>query len=267
MPTPALVSPSPSASFRSLVLPREHGSWALALEPVALGLLVAPSAAGAWLGTAVTAGFLARRPLKLALTLSPDEPRRLGAAQWAAVLAAVALAALFQAGLTAGTGALWPLLLSVPFGAAFLWFDLRHAMREAEAELCGSIAFAFTPAAFAVLDGWAAGPALALAALMLTRSAPTVLTVRAYLRMAKKQAASAWPALAAALGFLAGLAGLQAAGLLPFAAVALGALLALRSAWLLSRFAPKWSARRVGFGEALLGLLFLAAAALAYRGQ
>ncbi len=30
-----------------LTLPKEHGSWSLALEPVAFGLLVAPSAAGA----------------------------------------------------------------------------------------------------------------------------------------------------------------------------------------------------------------------------
>ena len=40
-----------------LTLPNEHGSWSLALEPLALGLLVAPSAAGAALGLAAACGF------------------------------------------------------------------------------------------------------------------------------------------------------------------------------------------------------------------
>ena len=40
-----------------LTLPKEHGSWSLALEPVAFGLLVAPSAAGAALALAAGLGF------------------------------------------------------------------------------------------------------------------------------------------------------------------------------------------------------------------
>ena len=50
----------------AVFLPREHGSWSLALEPLALGLLVVPSAAGAALAAAALAGFFARRPLKAA---------------------------------------------------------------------------------------------------------------------------------------------------------------------------------------------------------
>ena len=47
-----------------LLLPREHGSWALAFEPLVLGLLAAPSAAGAALALAVIAAFFARTPCK-----------------------------------------------------------------------------------------------------------------------------------------------------------------------------------------------------------
>ena len=55
-----------------LTLPKEHGSWSLALEPVAFGLLVAPSAAGAALALAAVSGFFLRRPLKLVMAAKHD---------------------------------------------------------------------------------------------------------------------------------------------------------------------------------------------------
>lgn len=262
-------------SFRSLVLPREHGSWSLALEPVALGLLVAPSRPGLWLALAVVAGFFARRPLKLAWTLPAGDERRSAAARWTLLFATLALAALAAAGAAPfgankqqwAASALWPLLLAAPFGAAFLWFDLRGEMREAEAELAGSAAFALVPAAFATLAGWRGELALALAALTLARSVPTVLTVRTYLRIAKGKPASALAAQASAFAAL-GLAVLLAAlHLVPIAACAPLGLLAARTALLLSPNPPQWSARRIGFAEANLGLVCLVGLTLAYRVQ
>lgn len=70
LPFPASVASGPlvrPASVGTVFLPKEHGSWSLALEPLALGLLVAPSLAGGALAGAVLAGFFARRPLKAAL--------------------------------------------------------------------------------------------------------------------------------------------------------------------------------------------------------
>jgi hypothetical protein len=52
---------------RELVLPKEHGSWSLAIEPVVFGLIAAPSVAGGWFGLAVLAAFFARRPVRIAL--------------------------------------------------------------------------------------------------------------------------------------------------------------------------------------------------------
>lgn len=286
------------ASFRSLVLPREHGSWSLALEPIALGLLVAPTRAGAWLALAAAAAFLTRRPLKLSLTTPAPDPRRPTAARWTFLLTALALVALTvaigaieqqishaSAALPGGAEALganeqqWsgraaaqgtliqlgPLLLAVPFGAAFLWFDLRGEMRETEAELCGSLTFALLPMTFATLAGWSAVPALALAAAMIGRSAPTVLTVRAFLRRVKGQRAAVGPALSAAGGGGAVLVFLWRMELVPATVAAFAAIFALRSAWLLSRWAPRWSARRIGTLEAVLGVAFLGALTFAYR--
>jgi hypothetical protein len=272
MATLTPTSAAPNTSFRSLVVPREHGSWSLALEPVALGLLVAPSCAGAWLALAVVAGFFTRRPLKLALTLPATDARRDAAWRWTILFAAVAIASLFASGSLgmwrntphSSFVQLWPLLLAVPFGAAFLWFDLRGEMREAEAELAGSAAFALVPAAFATLASWSAAPALGLAVLMLARSIPTVLTVRTYLRLAKGKSASVWSALLGAAAFLIAVIALAAFSCVPLLASAFVALLVARSALFLSPFAPAWSAKRVGMLEAVLGLTYLAGLAAAY---
>lgn len=256
-------------------MPKEHGSWALALEPIALGLLVAFSPGGVWLGLAVCAGFFARRPLKLAWTLPLLDPRRGVAACWTMIFALAACAALVGAtstpmGNEAGRATwslLWPLLLAAPFGFTFLWFDLRNQMREVEAELAGSIAFALVPAAIATLAGWTAPAALALAALMLTRSVPTVLTVRAYLRLEKGQDAATLPAWMSALAGVLLTAAMVWTGSAPAAAPLLAGLLFVRTAVLLNPLRPRWSARRIGMIEALLGVLYLAGLAAAYPAQ
>lgn len=262
---------NPSVSLRTLLLPREHGSWSLAFEPVALGLLVAPSWAGGALAGAVAAGFFTRRPLKLAVTLPATDARQSPARTWAVGLGLLAGNALFlSAHLSPASArdgwALWPLLLAVPFGALFLRFDLRNAMREAEAELAGSAAFALVPAAFATLAGWPALHALGLSAVMLARSVPTVLAVRTALRLGKGDPVEpAWPLFAAA-GAAFALALLAARGWVPRTAPVVALLwLARTFLYAVPTLRPPWSAKRIGLTETLLGLASLAALAAAYR--
>ena len=256
---------TPTPTRKSLLLPKEHGSWSLAFEPLALGLLVAPSVAGLGLAVAITAGFFLRRPLKLAVTLQGPDSCGPEARNWAVLLAGVALAGLFFAVGSSSISALWPLLLAAPLGAVFFVLDLRNDMRAAAAELAGSAAFAILPAAFATLAGWSAGAALALAAVMLTRSLPTVLTLRTYLRLTKGQSATSWQPLAAAGAGLALLAGLAAYGLAPWLAPLLATVLLMRSIVLVTPLRPRWTARRVGTGEAVLGLVYLTSLAFAYN--
>ena len=258
---------TPPSSLRSILLPKEHGSWSLAFEPLLLGFLVVPSRPGLCLALAVIAGFFTRRPLKLTLTLPAGDGRCSPARGWTILFGAVALAGLAGAGFLGGVPALWPLLLCVPFGALFLWFDLRNEMREAEAELCGSAAFALVPAALATLGGWSAPAALGLAALMLTRSLPTVLTVRTYLRQAKGLPAHPVGALASAGGAFALVAGLGWLTVVPAAGGLLAAGLLLRSAIFLSALRPVWTAKRVGLLEAVVGLVYLGGLAAAYLGH
>ena len=89
------VTVSPVSRFLELVLPKEHGSWSLALEPVALGLLAAPSVGGGWFALATLAAFLARRPLR-AVYRDQDMERRTrfaGALVICAGIAAIAFTA------------------------------------------------------------------------------------------------------------------------------------------------------------------------------
>jgi hypothetical protein len=54
---------STRSPWRAVVIPSEHGGWGLTLEPVVLGLLVAPSIAGLAIGVAAFLAFLVRTPL------------------------------------------------------------------------------------------------------------------------------------------------------------------------------------------------------------
>lgn len=244
------------SSLRTLLLPKEHGSWSLAFEPVALGLLLAPSAAGTALAIAIAAGFFTRRPLKLAITTAGRAPDS-RAGRWAVGGSIVSLAALVTTAQLGSWSALWPLLPAAPLAALFLWFDLRQAAREAEAELAGAAAFALTPAAFATLAGWSPAHALALAALALARNMSAVMTVRGYLRRRKTPDCRVWPARAVAIACFVGVFALSQAQLVPTWALLPAGLFLLRSGWLLGPWQPNWPAKRVGLLDAVLGGLQL----------
>ena len=242
-----------------LVLPKEHGSWFLALEPVAFGLLVAPTAAGAALAVAAVSGFLLRRPLKL-FAREKDRDRWKTARASVFALAIIAVLGLLLAAKIGGVEKLWPLLPAALAGLVFVWCDSRNEAREGVAEAAGTVAFGLLPAAFGALANWSGPASLALAAVMLVRSVPTVLTVRANLRIKKGQAISILPALLAAGVGLAVCAWLVSIRLAPWTAVLFAAILATRTVWLLC-WRPRLAAGTIGMVEATLGGLMVLALA------
>ncbi len=245
-------------------MPREHGSWSLAFEPLVLGLLVAPSAAGALLALAVVAAFFARRPLRIAWNDASSGRR---AAARGALLACSAVAAASLIGAVALAGLAWTrwLVPSAAAGAVFLAFDLRRSGREEVAEIAGSAAFAFLPAAFAAAAGWSALAALVLGFVMFGRVVPTVLCVRARLRGAKTGIARPVPALAAAALAFAGGVWLAALRLAPVTIAVLLGVLAVRSGVLLVFPRPALRARTLGLVESAVGACFVFCAAAAWR--
>ncbi len=251
------------ARWRELAWPREHGSWSLALEPLALGLIAAPSGGGAWLALAVAAGFFARRPLRIAVTDVRPERRAAARGPFAA-LAVIALGGFGAAVAAGGTGWLAWLVPVVIAGAVFLFFDLRGDGREEMAEVAGVAAFAGVPAMLAALAGWGAASALALGLVMAGRSVPTVLCVRAILRAQKGGVRRRAPALGAAWLVVGMGVVLARAGLAPITAVVLLGGLAVRATVLLSWRGPALRARTIGMVEAGLGAVFVLATAIAW---
>lgn len=245
-----------------LTLPKEHGSWSLALEPVAFGLLVAPSAAGAALALAAVSGFFLRRPLKLVMAGKHDSRQSI-ALICATILALLGLSGLWLAAKLGAVGGWWPLLPAALAGAVFAWCDGRNGAHETAAELAGAVAFALLPAAFGALAGWSLVASLALAAMMLVRSVPTVLTVRASIRIRKGRTNFITPALLTTGAGVVLVAWLVSLRLAPWLALGFALLLAARTVWLLL-WRPQLTARTVGITEAALGVLLVLSLALTW---
>jgi hypothetical protein len=140
-------------TWRSLALPSEHGGWGLTLEPVLLGLLVAPSVAGACLGVAALLAFLVRTPLKLAL-VDRRRGRHLERTTLAARVAACELAAIVvlvsTATWLAGPGWWLVVVAATPLIGLELWFDVRSRSRRLAPELAGAVGISAASAAIVV---------------------------------------------------------------------------------------------------------------------
>lgn len=259
----------PSPSLARVVLPAEHGGWAFLGEPIVLGLLVAPSWAGACVALAAIAGFLARQPLRLWMG-----DRRRGKRYPRTVLAERAFAALVLVAALAVAGAILlargPVLIALgvaaPLAAVALALDLGLRSREAAAESLAALALGASAAAIALAAGRPAALAFALWALLALRALPTIAYVRARLRLDRGEPAKL--AIALALHLAAAAAGLALAragfAIAPLA-WAFG-VLAARAAFGLSPARPRWRAAWLGVSEVVVGLVFVALVALASDG-
>ncbi len=256
--------PAPRVSLRRIVVPTEHGAWGFLAEPVALGLLAAFSAPGVLAALATGSVFLARQPLKLAAAdraKGKRYPRTVIAERAAAALALLGGLCLAGALLLAGPRLLLPLAVAGPLGALTLAYDLRHRSRTWIAELAAPVALTSTVAVLALAAGWALAPALGLWGLLAARAVPSVLYVRARLRLERGEDPPRAVAEAAqGFGFLAALA-LAATGLAPWLGTAAVGVLTVRAFWGLSSFRRPATARRVGVSEIFWGTFLVLATA------
>jgi hypothetical protein len=244
------------------VLPREHGSWSLALEPLALGLVAAPSVAGGALALAAFLLFLARRPAQAVRT---GDPRLALAAGVTFALGFAAVSAVwFAHSQASGAQVTWALLVVLPPAAAFAWFDRQKAGRELAAELSGAGVFAGFALAIAISAGRSWTDAAWIAGFACVRGATTILSVRTFLRRRKGEAVSRLPAAVAAIAGCAGFAllGVRSGAWAP---LAWALVFAARVAWLLGPRAPSWTARKLGTIEAILGAVVVVSAGIALR--
>jgi len=254
-------------NVRSVALPVEHGGWSFLAEPLVLGLLVAPSAAGVAIAVATSAGFLIRHPGRMfwknrqRLDVSP----RYGlAGKFAAGYSLVAATGLATAWTLAGIRPLIPFIIAGPFFLLFAVYDVRHEARLLLPELLAPAAVAVSAPAIALAGGWTAQAALVLWVLLVLRFIPTVLYIRARLRLERdKPYEAAASNTAHGTAVLAG-GGLAGAGLAPWLSVAGLGVLLVRAVVGLSRYHRPATAKVIGFSEVAYGSLFVLLTAVGY---
>lgn len=252
--------------LRPIALPVEHGGWSLLLEPIILGLLLAPSVSGVLLSVGALALFLARHPYKLAVKdwrTSRRGQRTIFAERFALFYF---LFAMLAVGLAINVGEvrfLLPLALAAPIAIIQLWFDSAGRSRSLAAELAGSVAAGSLATAIAISGGWPRPMAFALWVIVAARSAPTILYLRARLRLLRHKPASVRLAIGANVLALFVIIVLAWKGIAPWLGVlVIGILLVRASLGLLStrRITPQ----RLGVGELLFGAMTVGAVFLGY---
>jgi hypothetical protein len=169
-----------------VALPVEHGGWSFLIEPLILGLVVAPSAPGGWLSVSAIAAFLARQPLKL-MALDRRKgaryPRTELAEQFFAGYALLAVLSFCVALSRSSRSMLWPLALAAPFALAALRRDFEGRGREALPEIAAGLALGASSTAIILAGGGAVGAAWLAWALGAGRTITAVLYVRARVRV------------------------------------------------------------------------------------
>lgn len=254
--------------LRTVALPVEHGGWGISLEPVLLGLLVAPSLAGAGLAVATLGAFLARHPFKI-VAADRRRGRRFArthaAERFTLLYGAVALAGLLAAARAAPDYRfLLPLVCAAPLAAAQLFYDAAGRSRALPPELAGSAGMAAAAAAVALAGGAPWALALGLWAVLAARVVPTILYVRARLSGLHGRDESAAPGFVAHAAALAAVAYLAWAEVVPAAAAAVMAVLLARAAYGTARRWPA-TARGLGFSEIAFGALTVFAVAAGHH--
>ncbi len=257
----------PNVSVKKLVLPVEHGGWGILLEPIALGMIAAPSLGGLFIAVAAVASFFARQPLKIAMIdrlRGKSYPRTRTAFAMTVILGAAGAAALAAALVVAGWIVALPVAIAAPLALVQIVYDARNDSRRLAPEICGAIAMSGVAGAAVLAAGGALTAAAVLWIVMLGRALPAILYIRA--RVLGERTGTPigpWPLAAhvAALGM--GVA-FYALGLAPIVVPIAFAVLLARCAVGVSPLRSAVSARRLGFTEIGYGTASILAIAIGF---
>ena len=254
--------------LKAVALPVEHGGWGLSLEPVVLGLMVAPSLPGLFLAVATLAAFLARHPLKLVMAdrrRGRRFPRTPVAERFALLYTMIAALGLLAAIKTASSYEfLLPLLLAAPLASVQLVYDRLSRSRALLPELAGATAMAAIASSIALALGWPRGIAFGLWAILAARVMPTICYVRARLKTLHGQEASKGIVIMMHVLALVVALTLRWTKLIPALAIIAFLILLARALFGFSEYDRAASAKRIGIRELGFGAMTVAAIALGH---
>lgn len=256
----------PSVSMRAVAIPSEHGGWGFTLEPVMLGLLVAPGWAGLGLGVAALMAFLVRHPLRLWITdlrRGRRYHRTVLAGRVAAGYGGLGLLGLALAIVGASGPFWWPLILAAPLAAFQMYYDARNMGRSLLPETSGAVAMGSVAAGIALAGGTAGGTAAGLWLVLAMRAGAALVYARAQVMRARGARVHIAPVFAAEGLAVAVLAAAAAWGLSPWLSALGMGLLLVYSAVTLAR--PPVPARVVGWSQIAFGLLMVLLTAAGVR--
>lgn len=171
-------------NIRAVALPAEHGGWALIIEPIALGLVVAPSIAGFFIGAGALASFLVRHPLKLAVgdrRKNRTLKRTSLADRFVLFYVTLAIVFLVIALATAPGEFLLAFIIAGPLVFIQFLYDAGGHSRKLIPELAGTLAVGSISTAIALAAGWSKPIAFALWIIVACRHVPTILYLRTLL--------------------------------------------------------------------------------------
>jgi hypothetical protein len=262
-----MTSSAGQVRLKSVAFPPEHGSWGFLLEPIILGLAITPSLAGLFLALSVFGVFLARHPLKIAVTdyrRGKRYTRTIAAERFALGYSAMAIVGFGAALALAGVDFLLPLVLAVPLAAIQFGGYAFNRGRDLLPELAGASAMAVSASCLVMAGGEQFDLALVLWIILVARDVPSILYVRARLRLDRGKPFARAPVLLANLGAAAGVIALALAGLAPVLAAVAMIVLLLRAVHGLSPYRQKVRVQVIGILEMVYGFLTVFLTILGY---
>lgn len=173
-----------ATSIKAVALPAEHGGWVLIIEPIVLGLLVAPSIGGLFIGTGAFACFLARHPIRLALGDRRKDwtLKRTALADRFALLYITLAVIFFAIAVTKLSKEFFlPLVVAAPLVFVQLIYDGLGYSRGLIPEIAGALAVGSISTAISLAGGWPRQTAYALWIIVACRHVPTILYLRVLL--------------------------------------------------------------------------------------
>ena len=248
--------------IKTIALPREHGAWAYVLEPVILGLLIAFSSKGLFLGIGALLAFLAHQPVRV--FFASQERIKKTALLFVSLYGLSAVTFFFLFINNTSPSVYIPFLLAVLLMIFYLILELQGQGKELLTRIMAPTAIDLMAVSMVLVSGWRTEQALAFFALLLSRSYPTTFYVRAKLRADSNHNIYAVQATLYHVIALLLTAGLVYLRLIPYLSLLAVFILLARTVHGLYFSKIKMIPKQVGIREFVYGILFVFISAAGY---